>query len=75
LIDFRFIVLTYTHPHTLWQSDRNIRAAVLRRRREFLHWQKMPASVRSILVQKTNVQHTHAVFVSPVLEVTLLMVG
>jgi len=35
LIDFRFIVLTYTHPHTLWQSDRNIRAAVLRRRREF----------------------------------------
>ena len=32
---FRFIVLTYrpNHIHTSWQSDRNIRAAVLRRRR------------------------------------------
>jgi len=31
---FRFIVLTYTptHTHTVWQSDRTIHAAVLRRR-------------------------------------------
>ena len=32
---FRFIELTYpqTHPHTSWQGDRYISAAVLRRRR------------------------------------------